>query len=338
MNKMTEQNSNIIYQSKNGALELKADTQLETIWLTQQQVAQLFDVQKAAISKHTNNIFESGELEQNSTVSKMETVQAEGNRRIKRMIEYYNLDLVLSIGYRVNSKQATHFRQWATQTLKKHIVDGYTINRHRIKKNYDTFLQAVDDVKKLLPDGFAIDKDSVLELITLFSDTWLSLDAYDKDQLTSHGTTKKKIKLTAEKLSAALLELKQNLINKGEATDIFGVERSKDVVAGIIGNVMQSFGDEDVYPSIEEKAAHLLYFFIKNHPFTDGNKRSGAYAFIWFLKHTKILDLTKITPPALTALTLLIAESNPKDKDKMTGLICTILSKKSSEKIKKSKS
>ena len=323
---MKQKNSGIvIYQSQNGALQLRADAQRETILLTQQQVAELFDVQKAAISKHIKNIFDCGELDQKATVSKMETVQNEGKRSVKRTIEYYNLDLVLSIGYRVNSVKATHFRQWATQTLKNHIQKGYTINRHRIKTNYDDFLKSVDDVKKLLPDGFAIDKDSVLELITLFADTWLSLDAYDKDKLVSKGSTKKKVALTAEKLNKSLMELKQNLIGKGEATDIFGVERSKDSIAGIIGNVMQSFGDQDVYQTIEEKAAHLLYFIIKNHPFVDGNKRSGAYAFVWFLKQAKILDIRKITPPALTALTLLIAESAPSDKEKMVGLVCAIL-------------
>ncbi|HLB56431.1 MAG TPA: virulence protein RhuM/Fic/DOC family protein [Coxiellaceae bacterium] len=320
-------NQTVIYQSKTGSLELKTDNQFETIWLTQQQVAELFEVQKAAISKHVKNIFDCGELNHMATVSKMETVQSEGKRSIKRALEYYNLDLVLSIGYRVNSIKATHFRQWATQTLKNHIQKGYTINRHRIKKNYDEFLKSVDDVRKLLPDGFAIDKDSVLELISLFADTWLSLDSYDKDKLVSKGSTKKKVNLTAEKLNKALSELKQNLISKGEATDIFGVERSKDSIAGIIGNVMQSFGDQDVYPSIEEKSAHLLYFIIKNHPFVDGNKRSGAYAFVWFLKQAKILDLKKMTPPALTALTLLIAESAPKDKEKMVGLVCAILMK-----------
>lgn len=327
---MKKQKSNkqiIIYQTKTGALELKADLQYETIWLTQQQVAELFNVQKAAISKHVKNIFESGELEQEATVSKMETVQTEGTRRIKRTIDYYNLDLVVSIGYRINSKQATHFRQWATKTLKNHILKGYTINRQRIKSNYEEFLQAVADVKSLLPAGAIVDNESVLELITLFADTWFSLDAYDKDKLVTTGATKKKVKLTAEKLSNALTELKHVLIAKGEASDIFGVERTKGSIEGIVGNVMQSFAEQELYPNIEEKAAHLLYFIIKNHPFVDGNKRSGAYAFIWFLRQTKTLDVTRITPPALTTLTLLIAESNPKDKDKMIGLVCTILTK-----------
>ena len=213
-------------------------------------------------------------------------------------------------------------------SLKEHIYKGYTINRNRIQKNYAEFLKAVDDVKTLLPADTTIDHASILELVTLFADTWFSLDAYDKDKLISQGTTKKKVTLTADKLNKALAELKQNLISKNEATDIFGVERTKDSIAGIIGNVMQSFGGEELYPSIEEKAAHLLYFIVKNHPFVDGNKRSGAYSFVWFLRQAKALDLARITPPALTAITLLIAESSPKDKDKMIGLVCTLLAKR----------
>lgn len=314
----------IIYQSKSGALELKTDEINETIWLTQDQMVSLFDVQKAAISKHLKNIFDSEELYEKSAVSILETT-AKDNKVYK--IKHFNLDAVLSVGYRVNSKKATHFRQWATKTLKEHIQKGYTINRHRIKSNYDDFLKAVSDVKSLLPAGSAVDHDSVLELITLFADTWFSLDAYDRDTLTTEGATKKKVALTADKLSRALAELKRNLMTKGEATNLFGRERTPDSVAGIVGNVVQSFGGEELYPSIEEKAAHLLYFIIKNHPFTDGNKRSGAYAFVWFLKQAKILDITRMTPPALTALTLLIAESSPKDKDKIIGLVCTVLRK-----------
>ena len=317
----------IIYQSNTGALELRADDTYETIWLTQAQVAELFEVQKAAISKHVKNIFASGELEQKPTVSKMETVQKEGNRSVKRTIELYNLDLVLSIGYRINSKKATYFRQWATKTLRTHMIEGYTINRHRVKSNYDGFLKAVQDVKGLLTDDSIVDKGDVIELITMFADTWLSLDAYDKDQLVTQGATIKKVALTATKLNKTLMTLKQSLATKGEATDLFGKERTKDSIAGIIGNVMQSFDSQDLYPSVEEKAAHLLYFLVKNHPFIDGNKRSGAYAFIWFLQQAKVLDTSHITPPALTVLTLLIAESNPKDKEKMIGLVCAMLNK-----------
>lgn len=320
---MIKQTATIVYQSKNGALTFKTDHMNETIWLTQDQIAALFDVQKAAISKHLKNIFDSEELEEKPTVSILETV-AKNNKIYK--IKHFNLDAVISVGYRVNSKKATHFRQWATKTLKEHIQKGYTINRHRIKTNYDDFLKAVADVKSIAA-GAAVDSDGVLELVTLFADTWFSLDAYDRDTLAPVGTTKKKVALTAGKLIRALSELKHTLIEKGEATDLFGTERTSDSIAGIVGNVMQSFGGADLYPSIEEKAAHLLYFIIKNHPFVDGNKRSGAYAFVWFLRQAKILDITRITPPALTALTLLIAESAPAEKEKLIGLVCAVLKK-----------
>ena len=317
----------VIYQAKSGAIELAVNTKQETFLLTQQQVAQIFDVQKAAISKHVKNIFDSGELEKRATVSILETVQTEGKRTINRQVEFYNLDLVLSIGYRVNSVKATKFRQWATKTLRAHIVDGYTINKSRVAQNYDAFMKTVADVRALLPKGANIDNESILELVTLFADTWLSLDAYDKDALTIRGATKKSVKITAETFSKALGVLKESLIQKGEATDLFATERERGSAAGIIGNVMQSFGGNEVYPTVEEKAAHLLYFVIKNHPFLDGNKRSGAYAFVWFLAKAKVLDTTRMTPPALTAITLLIAESDPKDKDKMVGLVLAMLAR-----------
>jgi predicted XRE-type DNA-binding protein len=263
----------VIYQSKTGAIELQLDLDKnkETLRLTQQQVADIFDVQKAAISKHVRNIFDSGELLEKSTVSKMETVQMEGKRMVGRIVEYYNLDLVLSIGYRVNSKKATAFRQWATKTLRAHIVDGYTINKKRIAQNYETFLKAVEDVKKLLPVGGAVDAGSALELVKLFANTWVSLDAYDKSTFPKSGATKKQVKLTSSDLSEALQKLKQELILKNEATELFGLERQRDSISGIVGNAFQAFGGSDVYPTVEEKAAHLLYFMVKNHPFVDGN-------------------------------------------------------------------
>jgi len=283
-----------------------------------------FDVQKAAISKHLKNIFSSKELHEKAVVSILETT-AKDNKTYK--VKHFNLDVVLSVGYRVNSKKATHFRQWATKTLKEHIQQGYTINRHRIGSNYEEFTKAVADVKSLIASGSRVDQQNVFELITLFADTWVSLDAYDRDTLVTKGATKRKILLTGEKLARALNELKQVLLEKNEATELFGTERDKSGVASIVSNVMQSFGGQDLYPSVEEKAAHLLYFMVKNHPLIDGNKRSGAYAFIWFLQQAKSLDLKRITPPALTALTLLIAESAPKDKGKLTGLVCAILAK-----------
>jgi hypothetical protein len=323
VNKKYNDNDIVIYQSKNGSIQIKRDIDKDTIWLTQDQMCKLFNVQKAAISKHLKNIFSSGELNEKSVVSILETT-AKDLKTYK--VNHYNLDVAISLGYRINSVQATNFRQWATKILRGHIVDGYTLNKQRIKDNYEQFSDAVDHIKVVVKSA-QIDNDSVIELISMFANTWLSLDAYDKDQLLPTGTSKKKVTLTADKLSKALQDLKKNLISKGEATELFAAERSKESVSGIIGNVMQSFGGEDLYPTIEEKAAHLLYFMVKNHPFADGNKRSGAYAFIWFLNKSKMLDLGKITPAALTAMTLLIAESDPRDKDKMTGLICKLLSK-----------
>jgi len=315
----------VIYQTKSGALELRQDFDKETVWATQAQIAEAFDVNVRTVSEHIQTIYKTRELGKKTTIRNFRIVRTEGDRATTRNIQHYNLDVILSVGYRVNSKKATRFRKWATTILRQYIVDGYTINKSRIATHYQQFLEAVADIKQLLPKGAAIDTESVLELVSMFADTWLSLDAYDKDALITKGTTKKRVILTAEKLKASLLQLKTALIDKGEASELFGAERSAGNVAGIVGNVMQSFDGKDLYGSVEEKAAHLLYFIIKDHPFTDGNKRSGAYAFVWFLNHAKILDTNRLTPPALTALTILVAESNPKDKDKMVHLVLTLL-------------
>jgi death-on-curing family protein len=243
-------------------------------------------------------------------------------------IALYGLDIILAVGYRTNSRRAIEFRRWATKTLRQYIVEGYTINKQRIAQNYQQFLEAVATVKQLLPPGTPIDATSVLELVNLFADTWFSLDAYDKGTLITKGATKKRVMLTAQKLEESLVKLKTVLTEKGETTEHFGIERNPESIAGIVGNVMQSFGGKELYGSVEEKAAHLLYFVVKNHPFVDGNKRSGAYAFIWFLRQANILDATRLTAPALTALTILVAESNPKDKEKVIGLILTLIAKK----------
>ncbi len=315
----------IIYQSKNGALRFRGDFKKETIWASLQQIANLFETDKSGISRHIQNIYQTGELEPKATVAKIATVQTEGNRTVKREIEYYNLDLILSVGYRVNSKTATKFRQWATKTLREHIVTGYTINKKQIAKNYAQFLQAVESVKKLLPAGGQIEVGDTLELVKMFANTWMSLDAYDKSSLPKSGSTKKQAKITAEELTEAIAELKRDLQKKKEATELFAQERQKEAIAGIVGNVFQSVFSRDAYETLEEKSAHLLYFFVKNHPFVDGNKRSGAFAFVWFLNKAGLLQKDRMSPEALTALTLLVAESNPKDKDKMIGLVLQLL-------------
>jgi len=320
--KIEPQNKIAIYQTPKGALELQSDVRRETIWATQAQIAKLFNVERSVITKHIRNILKDGELKENQVCAKFAHTAEDGKIY---QVQFYNLDIILSIGYRTNSVRAISFRQWATKTLRSYIVDGYAINRSRIQKNYSSFLQAVAEVKALLPEGSVVDNESILELISLFSDTWLSLEAYDTDRLVGKGTTKKSVKLTADKLMQALSDFKSELIKKGDATDLFGTDRHKDSISGIVSDVMQSFGGKSVYSTVEEKAAHLLYFIVKNHPFIDGNKRSGAYAFVWYLQKAGILNKTKITPPALTALTLLVAESESRNKERTIGLILQLL-------------
>lgn len=243
-------------------------------------------------------------------------------------VVFYSLDVVLGVGYRTNSKVAIQFRKWATKVLRSYITEGYAINKSRIAKNYGQFLSVVDDIKKLLPQGTAVDAGDAVELISLFADTWLSLEAYDKGVLPKGKLTKKKVTLTADKITGSLAELKSELIRKSKTTEIFGVERDKGAIAGIVGNVMQSFGGKELYESAEEKAAHLLYFMVKDHPFVDGNKRSGAYAFVWFLRQANILDVKRFSPAALTAITVLVAESNSQHKEKVIKLILNLISKK----------
>lgn len=320
-----QKNNVVIYQAKDGAIELRGDSKKETLWASLQQIADLFETDKSGISRHISNIYKTGELKKNSTVAKIATVQVEGKRKVERKIDFYNLDMILSVGYRVNSKKATQFRIWATKTLKKYLVDGYVINKKQIGKNYNEFVKAIADVQNLLPKHITLDPDLILELIKEFASTWVSLDAYDKEELKLEGKTKKSVKLTGAELTEAIGSLRKELLRKKEATEIFAQERTRGSIEGIVGNVLQSFGGKDVYPTLEEKAAHLLYFMVKNHPFVDGNKRSGAFSFIWFLRKTKSKSGWKISPAALTALTLLIAESNPKRKDQMIALVTQIL-------------
>ena len=311
----------VIYQTKSGALELRGDLVMETIWATQSQIAQVFDINRTVATKHINNILKSAEVDSKSNVQKMHIANSD------KPVTLYSLDIMLAVGYRANSGKAIEFRQWATQMLKQHITKGYTIDKKRVGKHYEEFMRAVNDVKALLPAGHAMSAESVLELVRVFADTWMSLDAYDKETLAPAKVNKRKIKLTAEELSQSITILKDELIRKDEATENFAQERNRDSLEGIVGNVMQSFGGVGVYPSVEAKAAHLLYFIIKNHPFIDGNKRTGAYAFVWYLQKAGVLNLNLMTPTALTALTILIAESNPTDKEKMTTLVMALIAK-----------
>jgi prophage maintenance system killer protein/prophage antirepressor-like protein len=317
--KKQPKNNVVIYQAKNGAIELRGDVSHETIWGTQAQIVELFGVDQSVVSRHIRNIFKDGEVDQKSNMQKMHIAKSD------KPIVLYSLDVVLSVGYRTNSKVAIEFRKWATKTLREHITKGYTINRKQISKNYEAFMKSVRDIQLLLPEHVTLDPKAILELVKEFGSTWVSLDAYDKETLTAVGATKKAIKLTGRELTEAIANLRDVLIKSGEAKEIFAQERQTGSIEGIVGNVMQSFAGASVYKTLEEKAAHLLYFMVKNHPFTDGNKRSGAFAFVWFLRKAKVKTMRNINPVALTALTLLIAESNPQKKDQMVALVTQML-------------
>ena len=312
-------NNIVVYQAKSGAIELRGDLSKETIWATQAQIVRLFGVDQSVVSRHIRNLFKDGEIEEKSNMQKMHIAHSD------KPIVLYSLDVVLGVGYRANSKVAIEFRRWATKTLREHITKGYTINRKRISKNYDAFMKSVADIQALLPEHVVLDPKNILELIKEFASTWVSLDAYDKETLEVIGTTKKAIKLSGVELTTAIANLRDELMRKGEATDIFAHERQQGSVEGIVGNVMQSFGGKSVYETAEEKAAHLLYFMVKNHPFTDGNKRSGAFSFVWFLRKARVKGGRNITPASLTALTLLIAESHPQKKEQIVALVTQLL-------------
>ncbi|HAQ02422.1 TPA: death-on-curing protein [Candidatus Nomurabacteria bacterium] len=319
MKKEDKNNKIVIYQTKNGALELRGDVKSDTIWATQAQIALVFNVERSVITKHINNLLKDKEINEKSNVQKMHIANSD------KPVAFYSLDVILSIGYRTNSKVAIAFRQWATKTLREHMTKGYTINRKQIGKNYDSFLKTVESIQNLLPDHITLDPKAVLDLIKEFASTWVSLDAYDKELLQIKGVNKKNVKLTGEELLSAIFNLKNELMSKEEATELFATERQNGSIEGIVGNVMQTFGGKPLYKTAEEKAAHLLYFMVKNHPFIDGNKRSGAFTFIWFLRKTKVKGFRNINPATLTTLTLLIAESNPKNKDQMVALVTELL-------------
>jgi death-on-curing family protein len=317
----------IIYQGKNGEIEFRGDIQKETLWATQSQIADLFGAERSVITKHIKNIFSDEELNKEVVSAKFAQTTPHGALKGKTQtkdVVFYNLDIILAVGYRTRSSVAIKFRQWATKTLRQHIVKGYTINKKELIKNYQEFLQSVNSIQSLLPEDKVRAQDA-LELVKMFANTWLSLNAYDKSALPKSGKSKKQIKINAEELTQAIAQLKQDLIKKKEATEFFAQERGKDAISGILGSVFQTIFKKDAYETLEEKAAHILYLFVKNHPFVDGNKRSGAFAFIWFLNKGGILNKNSISPEALTALTLLVAESNTKEKDNVIGLILQLL-------------
>jgi death-on-curing family protein len=326
-------NQILIYKPKGGDIEVEVKLEKETIWLTLNQIAYLFGVQKAAISKHIKNIFNSGELGRNSTVSKMETVQMEGKRRIKRTLTYFNLDMIIAVGYRVNSKRATQFRIWATKVLKDYLIKGYVVNEKKLISSQGKLKHLQETIKlleqKISHPLVAGQEKEILEFLSIYANTLTLLNEYDNDKIKKVEGTKTKFRFSYTKAKKLISQLKIRLVAKGEAGEIFGQEQ-QNKLEGIIKNIYQTFGGKSLYPTIEDKAANLLYFIIKDHPFIDGNKRIGAMLFIYFLEKSNYLykdnGERKFNDNALTTLCLLIAISDPKKKEKMIEITKNLIS------------
>jgi len=320
----------VIYDTADQAVEVRLDAVRDTVWLTQEQMTAIFDVQKAAISKHLKNIYQDGELEREGTVSKMETVRAEGKRQVVRQIEHYNLDAIISVGYRVNSRRAVSFRQWATRILREHLTQGWTLNQQRFETNARELEAALALVRKAAQSP-ALDMQSgrgLVDVVSRYAQTFLLLQRYDEGLLTEPDAQPGGMLPTPDEARAALDKLKRELMARGEATDLFARDRG-DGLASLLGNLDQTVFGEPAYPSVEAKAAHLLYFVIKNHPFSDGNKRSAAFLFVDFLyRNGRLLAANGepvINDVGLAALTLLVAESDPANKDVMIRLVMNML-------------
>ena len=318
-----------IYKLQNGLTAIDVTFDKDTIWLSQIQIALLFNSDRSSIAKHLINIFNSGELQENQTCAKIAQVQLEGKKEIKRNILHYNLDAIISVGYRVNSIQGTQFRQWATQRLKEHLVNGYSINQQRLEQLQKTIeiIQNTGNDEQLNIN----EAKGLLEIIKNYTQSFVLLNQFDSNSLKDLGLNDNIIyEINYEEASEAVTKLKLHLVEKKEATNLFGNQKDNSF-KGILGNILQSFDGQYLYPTIEEQASHLLYFIIKNHPFSDGNKRIGAFMFVWFLEknkhHFKKNGEYKINDNALVAIALLVAQSNPNDKEILIKLIINLIKK-----------
>ena len=318
----------VIYEDANGEIKLDVSLENDTLWLSQKQLEVLFDRDKSVISRHIKNIFKDEELNKNSVVAKNATTATDGKIY---QVEYYNLDMIISLGYRVNSKRATSFRVWATKILKDYIINGYSINNKRLQQKG---LKELNETISLLKDTISNaqielnEAKGLLDVILNYSRTWTLLQGYDEDSLKINFVAKEaKFILDSDEAKNYIAQLKDELIKKGEATELFGREKAGEF-EGILRNIYQTFGGIDLLESVEEKAANLLYYIIKGHPFNDGNKRIGAFMFILFLSKNNMLYKSngelKINDNALVALSLMTAKSDPKQKDTIINLIVNI--------------
>ncbi|WP_298669400.1 virulence protein RhuM/Fic/DOC family protein [uncultured Haemophilus sp.] len=330
---MNNQNPIEIYQAQDGTTQVEVRFENDTVWLSQAQMAMLFDKDIRTINEHITNIFDDEELEKESTIRKFRIVRQEGKRQVNREIEHYDLDMIISVGYRVKSKQGISFRRWATARLKEYLTQGYTINQKRLQQNAHELEQALALIQKTANSSELTLESGrgLVDIVSRYTHTFLWLQQYDEGLLTEPQTQQGGTLPTYAEACSALAELKLQLMAKGEASDLFGRERDNGLSA-ILGNLDQSVFGEPAYPSIEAKAAHLLYFVVKNHPFSDGNKRSGAFLFVDFLhRNGRLFDHNGhpvINDTGLAALTLLVAESDPKQKETLIRLIMHMLKHK----------
>ena len=325
--KSTSKTDIAIYQADNGAVEVRL--QGETVWLRQEQMTQLFGRERSVITKHIKNVFAEGELEANSVCAKFAHTAADGK---SYQVEHYNLDVIISVGYRVKSVQGTRFRQWATTVLRQHLTQGYSLNRQRLEANAQELEAALLLVRKIAQNP-ELPQDAgrgLLDVVTRYARTFLLLQRYDEGLLTDPPQQSGGTLPTPNQARVALGQLKSDLMGRGEATDLFARERG-DGLDALLGNLDQTVFGEPAYPTVEAKAAHLLYFVIKNHPFADGNKRSGAFLFVDFLaRNGRLMDANGqpvINDIGLAALALLVAESDPAQKDTLNRLIMNMLAR-----------
>lgn len=326
----------IIYDSPEGQTQFELRLDSESIWMSQKQMAELFDKDPDTIGLHLKNIYSTQELEEKGTTEKYSVVQKEGKRRVKRSIQHYNLDAIISVGYRVNSIRGTQFRIWANKILKEYLIKGYSINEKRLKEKAGQLeeLKKVVNLQSQVINNYQLEDSEAKGLIQVISNYAVALDIlddYDHQRLTLPATA------TTTVYKIGYNEAKKAIATLGEQTHfkgLFGMEKD-DSFKGSLENIYQTFDGKDLYPSLEEKAAHLLYFVVKNHSFTDGNKRIAAFLLVWFLEKNKMLfknDGTKrVEDNALVALTLMIAASDPQDKDMMIKVMVNLLKNKADE-------
>ena len=319
-----------IYRSQDGSIQLNVKLENETVWLTQSQMAELFGVDRTSIVRHIRNIYKSEELEENSTCAKNAQVRIEGQRQIVREIPYYNLDMIISVGYRINSKNATSFRRWATSVLKQYLIKGYVINQQLKLDRYNELKDVVRLMGRAIGMQEKVTTDEYSGLFNVISDYVYALDTldhYDYQSLSIQQTTKNEpFRATYDNAMEAINALK----DKFGGSQWFANEKD-DSFKSSIGQIYQTFGGEELYPSVEEKAAMLLYLVVKNHSFSDGNKRIAAMLFLWFLNNNRVLYAEdghkRIADNTLVALTLMIAESRTEEKDVMVKVVVNLINK-----------